>query len=99
MTTANDNETAAILAIAHQLGLEPAATQAAFNYCLCLLMVEAGRMRLVAKTAGDDGPLCHFHSADGEVFLVPEPALTTAQLTQLKTILRPIWLEEGGESG
>ena len=72
---------------------------AAFAYCLCLLMVEAGRMRLVSKTPGDDGPLCHFHSADGEVFLVPEPALTAAQLTQLKTILYQIWLEGGGESG
>jgi hypothetical protein len=99
MTTPNDNETDAILAIAHQLGLEPAVTQAAFNYCLCQLVVEAGRMRLVAKTPGDDGPLCHFHSADGEVFLVPEPALTAAQLAQLKTILRQIWLEEGGGNG
>jgi hypothetical protein len=99
MTTANDNETPALLAIAHRLGLEPAVTKVAFAYCLCLLMVEAGQMRLVSKTPGDDGPLCHFHSADGEVFLVPEPALTAAQLTQLKTILRPIWPEEGGESG
>ena len=96
MTTANDNETPALLAIAHQLGLEPAVTQVAFAYCLCLLMVEAGRMRLVSKTPGDDGPLCHFHSADGEVFVIPEPALTAAQLSQLKTILRQIWLEEGG---
>jgi hypothetical protein len=96
MPTPQDNDTDAILAIAHQLGLEPAATQAAFNYCLCQLMVEAGRMRLVAKTAGADGPLCHFLSADGKMFLVPEPALTAVQLTQLKTILRQIWLEEGG---
>jgi hypothetical protein len=96
MTTPNDNETDAILAIAHQLGLEPAVTQAAFNYCLCQLVVEAGRMRLVAKTSGDGGPLCHFHSADGEVFLVPEPALAAAQLTHLKTSLCQIWLEEGG---
>ncbi len=96
MTTDHDNNPYTILAIAHQLGLEPAATQSAFAYCLCLLMVEAGRMRLVAKTPGDDGPLCHFHSADGEVFLVPEPTLTAAQLAQLKAILRPIWLEEGG---
>jgi hypothetical protein len=99
MTTPNDNESAALLAIAHRLGLEPAVTQAAFAYCLCLLIVEAGRMRLVANTAGDDGPLCHFLSAEREVFLVPEPALTAVQLTQLKSILRPIWLEEGGESG
>jgi hypothetical protein len=99
MTTANDNESAALLAIAHRLGLEPAVTQAAFAYCLCLLMVEAGRMRLVAKTPGDNGPLCHFLSAAREVFVVPEPALTAAQLTQLKTSLRQIWLEEGGGNG
>jgi hypothetical protein len=99
MTTAHDNDTATILAIAHQLGQEPAATQAAFNYCLCQLMVEAGRMRLVARTPGDDGPLCHFLSADREVFVVPEPALTAAQLTQLKTSLHQIWLEEGGGNG
>jgi hypothetical protein len=99
MTTDNDNESPALVAIAHRLGLEPAVTQVAFAYCLCLLMVEAGRMRLVSKTPGDDGPLCHFLSADREVFVIPEPALTAAQLTQLKTILRPIWLEEGGESG
>jgi hypothetical protein len=56
-------------------------------------------MRLVSKTSGDDGPLCHFYSADGEVFLVPKPALTAAQITQLKTILRQIWLEEGEGAG
>ena len=99
MTNSGSDPTAALPVIALQLGLEPAATQAVFTYCLCQLMVEVGRMRLVSKTPGDDGPLCHFHSADGEVFLVPEPALTAAQLTQLKTILRPIWLEEGGGSG
>ena len=99
MTTANDNETPTLLAIAHRLGLEPAVTRVAFAYCLCQLMVEAGQMQLVAKTPGDDGPLCHFHSADGEVFLVPEPTLTAAQMAQLKAILRPIWLEEGGGNG
>jgi hypothetical protein len=99
MTIANNSDPDAILAIAHQLGLEPAATQVAFNYCLCQLMVEAGQMRLVAKTPGDDGPLCHFLSADREVFVMPEPALTAAQLAQLKTTLRQIWLEEGGGNG
>ena len=94
MTHAHSDPTAALAAIAHQLGLQPAATQAIFNYCLCQMMVEAGQMRLVAKTAGDAGRLLHFLAADGELFVVAEPDLSSAQLNELTAALRQIWLEE-----
>lgn len=94
MNHAQSDPSAALAAVAHQLGLQPAATQAIFNYCLCQMMAEAGQMRLVAQTAGDTGRLLHFLAADGELFVVPEPDLSPEQLTELTAVLRQIWLEE-----
>jgi hypothetical protein len=97
MNNSNHDETASIAALGLQLGLEPASIQGAFNYCLCQMMVEAGQMELVAKVAGDSGSLCHFQSADGQQFVVPEPDLSPEQFTQLKVIMRQIWLKDSDE--
>jgi hypothetical protein len=40
-------------AFASILDAQPAPVREAFQYCLCLLMVEAGKMRLVEKRSSE----------------------------------------------
>ncbi len=44
----------ALTASASLLDAQPALVRNAFNYCVCLLMVEAGKMRLVEKVLGEN---------------------------------------------
>ena len=48
----------------------------AFHYCLCLLMVEAGKMRLVEKVPGE---ICVFETTVGERFSAVESAINKQQ--------------------
>ena len=41
---------------------QPPHVQDAFNYCLCLLMVQAGKMRLEKKVPGETGRVCVFET-------------------------------------
>jgi hypothetical protein len=44
--------------LAVHLDALPAHTQRIFQYCLCLMMVEAGKMKLVETTPGESGAVC-----------------------------------------
>jgi hypothetical protein len=77
------------------LEAQPETVQGIFYYCLCLMMVEADKMRLVETTAGDMGEVCIFETLDGQRFAVPRPALgADAEAAVLET-LREILRDEG----
>ena len=42
------------------LDAQPQPVREAFQYCLCLIMLETGGMKLVKTIPGDDGMLCFF---------------------------------------
>jgi hypothetical protein len=77
------------------LASQPQAVRNAFHYCLCLMMVETGKMRLVQTVASDTGSLCLFETVAGETFAIPKPALTERQQAELKMTLREILADEG----
>lgn len=74
---------------------QPQAVRDAFHYCLCLMMVEAGKLRLVQTVASDTGTLCLFETVIGEIFAIPKPALTEWQQAELEMVLREILADEG----
>jgi hypothetical protein len=45
----------------------------AFNYCLALMMVEAGKAKLIETRPGEAGTICVFESAAGERFSLARP--------------------------
>jgi hypothetical protein len=63
-------------AFASLLDAQPAPVRDAFNYCLALLMVEAGKARLVEMVPGENRPVCVFESSAGERFRLARPAMT-----------------------
>ena len=67
----------------------------AFAYCLCLMMVEADKMRLVATAPGDAAPICTFETVAGETFSIRRPPLGEEAGTALLHVLRDILREEG----
>ncbi len=73
----------------------PQPDRALFHYCLCLLMVEAGKMTLTEIIPGDSAPLCVFETVVGEQFSIPKPALTATLEEQLKAMIREVLAEEG----
>lgn len=73
----------------------PAPTQMAFHYCLCLMMVEAGKMYLLETLPGDAGPVCVFESLLKERFTIPKPPLSADEEAQVIAVLREILQEEG----
>ena len=74
---------------------QPHAVHDAFHYCLCLMMVETGKMQLVQTVTGDTGSFCLFETVAGETFAIPKPALTERQQAELKMALREILADEG----
>ncbi len=66
-----------------------------FHYCLCLLMVEGGKMTLIETIPGDSAPLCVFETIVGEQFSIPKPVLTPTLEEQLKAMIREVLAEEG----
>lgn len=73
---------------------QPQSTQEAFQYCLCLMMVEAGKMQLASIIPTDTTPLCVFISIAGERFAVHRPPITKAEEQQLIEALREIMEDE-----
>jgi hypothetical protein len=66
----------------------------AFQYCLCLMMVETGRMKLIGTIPGDSRQLCLFETAVGEQFSIPRPTLSPEDEAELMIVLREILEEE-----
>ncbi len=74
---------------------QPAPERDAFAYCLAMIMVEAGKARLVKTVPGENGPVCVFESSAGERFSLARPEMTAEQEGMVKVMLKVI-LEEGG---
>ena len=73
------------------LDAQPGPIQVAFQYCLCLFMVEAGKMHLVEIVPGESGATCIFETLTGDSFSVTKPPISketeAALVEQLRTIL------------
>ena len=84
-----------LAAFSYLLDAQPAPMRDAFHYCLCVLMVEAGVMRLVEKVPGENGEICVFETVARVKFSVTKPALSRDQEAALIDVLREILKEEG----
>lgn len=85
-----------LAAFSYLLDAQPAPVRDAFSYCLCLLMVQAGKMRLVRKVAGEQGKIYVFETTVGDTFSVARPAINKEQEAALIDVLREILKEEEG---
>ena len=81
--------------LAALLDAQPGHVQTNFQYCLALLMVEAGKAELVKTEAGEAGPLCTFKTVAGDVFTVSKPAISKEDEVILIKRLRDVLGEEG----
>ncbi len=79
------------------LDAQPGPVQVAFQYALCLLMVEAGKIRLVETRPGENGAICVFETLIGESFSVTKPPLPKEIEAVLVEQLRVILDEEDGD--
>jgi hypothetical protein len=84
-----------LAAFSYLLDAQPAPVRDAFHYCLCMLMVEAGKMRLVEKVPGENGEICVFETVARVKFSVSKPVLSRDQEAALIDVLREILQDEG----
>jgi hypothetical protein len=73
---------------------QPPHVKELFQFCLCQMMVEAGKMELVAILPGNDGRLCQFRTVVGETFVIPYPNMPSGTIDALRPVLREILSEE-----
>jgi hypothetical protein len=93
-----------LAAFSYLLDAQPAPVRDCFHYCLCLLMVEAGKMHLVEKVPGEpvladrpgNGTVCVFATTSGDHFSVVEPKMSKESRAALIDVLRQILREAGG---
>lgn len=73
------------------LDAQPGPVQIAFQYAMCLLMVEYGKMRLVETIPGENGATCIFETIAGDTFSVTKPPLDqdteAAMVAKLRAIM------------
>ena len=84
-----------LAAFSYLLDAQPAPVRGAFHYCLCLLMVQAGKMRLVEKVPGENGTVLVFETTAYDRFSVTRPAISKEQELALIDVLREILEGEG----
>ena len=84
-----------LAAFSYLLDAQPAPMRDAFHYCLCVLMVEAGKMHLVEKVPGELGTVCVFETTAYDRFSVTRPAISKEQEMALIDMLREILEDEG----
>lgn len=84
-----------LAAFSYLLDAQPAPMRDAFHYCLCLLMVEVGKMRLVKTVPGMNGEMCVFETVTRDKFSVTRPDLSRDQQAALIDVLREILKDEG----
>jgi hypothetical protein len=77
------------------LDAQPGPVQVAFQYAMCLLMVESGKMRLVETIPGESGPYCVFETIAGDNFSVTNPPIDKETEAVLVEQLRAILDGEG----
>jgi hypothetical protein len=73
---------------------QPPPVQEAFQYCLCLMMVETGGMRLLNTINGDEKVLCYFETTAGDAFTIPKPHITPEQEADIVEVLRELLSDE-----
>jgi hypothetical protein len=83
-----------LAAFSDLLDAQPAPVRDAFQYCLCVLMAQAGVMRLVQKVPGENGTVCVFATTTGDHFGVARPAMSREQEAALIDVLREILEDE-----
>lgn len=81
------------------LDAQPGPIQVAFQYAMCLLMVESGKMRLVETIPGESGATCIFEMLVGDklTFSVTKPPIDKETEAALVEQLRAILDEDEGE--
>jgi hypothetical protein len=84
-----------LAAFSYLVDAQPAPVRDAFHYSLCVLMVEAGKMRLVEKVPGEHGEICAFETIARVKFSVTRPVLSRDQEAALLDVLREILKDEG----
>ena len=67
----------------------------AFQYCLCLMLIETGGMNLVKTIPGDEKVLCYFETSAGDAFTISRPVITQEQEAEVVEVLREILRDEG----
>ena len=77
------------------LDAQPQPVREIFQYCLCLMMVEAGKMRLVDTISGDVSPISVFETTLGETFSVDRPPMSQEEEDEVIAVLREILKDEG----
>ena len=77
------------------LDAQPLPVREIFHYCLCLMMVETGKMRLVETVPGETSPICIFESIAGEAFSVSRPPLSQEEEAEVIAMLHEILKDEG----
>jgi hypothetical protein len=75
---------------------QPAPVRAALHYCLAVVMVEAGKARVVETLPGDTSPICVYETMAGDTFSLVKPAISQEEEEDLIATLRQIINEEGG---
>jgi len=83
-----------LAAFSYLLDAQPAPVRDAFHYCLCLLMVEAGKMRLMEKVPGERGTVCVFETTVHDRVSVTRLAISKEQELALIDVLREILEDE-----
>lgn len=77
------------------LDAQSSPVRGAFAYCLCLMMVETGKMRLVDTLPGETSPICVFETFVGDTFRVPHPPMNREEEAEVIALLRDILKDEG----
>jgi hypothetical protein len=79
------------------LDAQPGPVQVVYQYAICLLMVKAGKMRLVETIPGESGATCLFEMIVGDklTFSVTKPPIDKETEAALIEQLRLILDDEG----
>jgi hypothetical protein len=77
------------------LDAQPQPVREIFQYCLCLMMVEAGKMQLIKTVPGEASAICVFESIAGETFNVARPLMSQEEEANVVAVLREILKDEG----
>jgi len=85
----------ALEGFASLLAAQPQPVREIFQYCLCLMMVESGKMRLAYTVPGDSSSICIFETVAGDTFSVPHPPLNQQEENAVLDALKDILKDEG----
>lgn len=76
------------------LDAQPQPVQEIFQYCLCLMMPHAGKMRLIETLPGEASAIRVLESIAGESFSVTRPPMSQEEEVEVIAVLREILKDE-----